>query len=271
MSSHADPDLANTALYFAYHRTRATSRTDVLPAGRLRIAWQSGSVRLGAGLGHTARVAEGNERFYALQRAGADWVGNPALEPARNTGVELSAGWTRAGAAVNVQLFASRIDGYLTVYDQDRVEPGTGVVNAMARTYANTDAVLTGGELTASAPLGSRVFLSGDVSYARGSQDGVPALAIAASPLAEMPAPRSRVRLRFDDGRLFAVVEELATGDQRRVDASLGEVPTPGAAVTNLPRESAGDLSPSPSVSRTSSTVTTSMPFRTCAIRFAPA
>jgi hypothetical protein len=28
-------------------------------------------------VGHTARVAEANERFFALRRMGTDWVGNP--------------------------------------------------------------------------------------------------------------------------------------------------------------------------------------------------
>lgn len=234
VSSEADAALANTNLYYAYHRTRTTSRDDVLPAGKVRVTWQSGSWTLGAGLGHTARIAEANERFFALQRMGSDWVGNPDLSPARNTGLEVTASWTGGGATVSAQAFASRVDGYIAVYDQSRLEMVPGVMNTRARTYANVDAHLTGGEVTASVPLGARLFLSGDVSYVRGSQDGDPTRGISDGPLAEMPALRGRARLRFDDGRVFAVVEEVVTGDQDRVDADLGEQPTPGAAVTNL-------------------------------------
>jgi iron complex outermembrane receptor protein len=126
------------------------------------------------------------------------------------------------------------VDGYIVVYDQSRLEMVPGVMNARARTYANVDARLTGGEVTTSVPLGARLFLSGDMSYVRGSQDGDSARGIQSGPLAEMPALRGRVRLRFDDGRVFGVVEEVVTGDQDRVDADLGEQPTPGAAVTNL-------------------------------------
>jgi iron complex outermembrane receptor protein len=226
--------LANTALYFAYHRTRATSRDDVLPSGRVRLARKTGALQFGLGLGHTERVAEANERFFALQRSGSDWVGNPDLAPVRNTGVELSAGWARAGASVNAQVYLNRLHGYIGVYDQARLEPLAGVTNVLARSYANIDATLAGGELAGSVPLTVRLFLSGDLSYVRGSQSGEPALGIGAGALAEMPALRGRARVRFDDGRVFVVVEEVVTGDQSRVDTGLGEQPTPGAALTNL-------------------------------------
>jgi iron complex outermembrane receptor protein len=233
-SSEADEAIANTNLYYAYHATRSTSRTDVLPAARARLAWQAGPWQVGLGLGHSARVAEANERYFALQRAGTDWVGNPELAPARNTGLEMSAGWTSRGATLGVQSFVNRVDGYIVVYDQSRRSMVPGVMNARARSYANLDARLIGLEANASVPLAPRVFLSGDLSYVRGSQLGSAALGITEGPLAEMPALRGRARLRFDDGRWFAVVEEVATGDQERVDADLGEQPTPGVAITNV-------------------------------------
>ncbi len=233
-SSEADASLANTNLYVAYQGTRSVRRTDVLPAGRARVAWHSGPWQLGAGVGHTARVAEANERYFALQRMGTDWVGNPDLAPARNTGLEATLGWTPGGASVTLQTYLSRIDGYIAVYDQALRSPVPGVMNAKARSYANVDARTAGLEANATVPMRSRLFVSGDVSYVRGSQDGAPSRGVSAGPLAEMPALRGRVRVRYDDARWFLVGEELVTGDQRRVDADLGEQPTPGAAVTNL-------------------------------------
>lgn len=234
VSSRADEALANTNLYFAYHGTRSTSRADVLPAAKVKLIRQAGPVQVSVAAGHTARVAEANERYFALQRMGTDWVGNPGLRPARNTGLDASATWTRAGATVSVQGYVYRVDEYIAVYDQARRGMVPGVMNARARSYANVDARLGGVDLSASVPLGSRLFLSGDLSAVRGTQDGDLSLGIAAGPLAEMPALRARARLRYDDGRLFAVVEQLVTGDQTRVDTDLGEQPTPGAAVTNL-------------------------------------
>ena len=102
-------------------------------------------------------------------------------------------------------------------------------MNAVARSFANVDATLTGGELGWSLPIVfGRVFVSGDVSYVRGRQDGDPARGIAAGPLAEMPPLRGRVSARYDDGRFFGSVEGVFAADQDRVDVSLNEARTPG-------------------------------------------
>jgi iron complex outermembrane receptor protein len=104
----------------------------------------------------------------------------------------------------------------------------------VARSFANVDATLTGGELGWSLPIVfGRVFVSGDVSYVRGRQDGDPSRGIAAGPLAEMPPLRGRVSARYDDGRFFGSVEGVFAADQDRVDASLNETRTPGWGVMN--------------------------------------
>ena len=33
------------------------------------------------------------ERYFALKRMGNDWVGNPALQPTRNTGIQAGANY----------------------------------------------------------------------------------------------------------------------------------------------------------------------------------
>lgn len=233
-SSDVDEAIANTNLYFAYQGTRSLHHVDVLPAGRMRLAWQSGPWQVSAGLGHTARVAEANERFFALQRMGTDWVGNPGLAPVRNTGVEGTASWAKGGATIAFQAFANHLDGYIAVYDQARRSAVAGVMNAKARSYANVDARTAGIEANLTLPVSSRLFLSSDLSYVRGTQEGDALRGITAGPLAEMPALRGRVRLRFDNARWFVAAEEVVTGDQRRVDAELGEQPPAGAAVTNV-------------------------------------
>jgi iron complex outermembrane receptor protein len=107
-------------------------------------------------------------------------------------------------------------------------------MNATARSFANVDATLTGVEMAWSLPvLFGRVFVSGDVSYVRGRQDGDPVRGIAPGPLAEMPPLRGRVSARYDDGRLFGSLEGAFAADQERVDASLGETRTPGWGVMN--------------------------------------
>jgi iron complex outermembrane receptor protein len=185
-------------------------------------------------VGHAARAPEATERYLALRRMGTDWVGNPDLAPSRNTALDAAVGFTRAGFRLDLGLYASRVSDYVTVYDQARRAMVPGVMNAVARSFANVDATLTGGELGWSLPIVfGRVFVSGDVSYVRGRQDGDPSRGIAAGPLAEMPPLRGRVSARYDDGRFFGSVEGVFAADQDRVDASLNETRTPGWGVMN--------------------------------------
>ena len=94
VSVEADESIANTDLYYTYYGTRTTSVRHTLPGGKLRLAWaRPGGFELAGTLGHTARVGEANELFIALRRKGHDWVGYPELEPARNTGLDVTASW----------------------------------------------------------------------------------------------------------------------------------------------------------------------------------
>ena len=232
--SEADASRANTALYEAYQGTSVLTATDTLPAAKVRLAWRHGAWEVAGGVGHAARVPEATERYLALRRMGTDWVGNPGLVPSRNTGLDAAIGFTRAGFRLDLGLYASRVSDYITVYDQARRAMVPGVMNAMARSFANVDATLTGAELGWSLPIVfGRVFVSGDVSYVRGRQDGDLSRGIAAGPLAEMPPLRGRVAARYDDGRFFGSVEGVFAADQDRVDASLNEAPTPGWGVMN--------------------------------------
>ncbi|MGE5125178.1 MAG: TonB-dependent receptor, partial [Betaproteobacteria bacterium] len=232
--SEADAGSANLALYEAYQATRSLSATDVLPAGMLRLAWRRGPWELRSGVGHAARAPEATERYLALRRMGTDWVGNPGLRPSRNTALDAGATFTRAGFRLDLSLFRSRVADYVTVYDQARRVALPGLANTTARSFANVDALLQGGELGASLPiLFGRVFVSGDLSYVRGSQDGDAARGIASGPLAEMPPLRARLGARYDDGRFFGSLEGVFAADQERVDVSLNESRTPGWGVLN--------------------------------------
>jgi iron complex outermembrane receptor protein len=232
--SEADPRRANVALYEAYQGTSALAVTDALPAAKVRLAWRHGPWEVAGGVGHAPRAPEATERYLSLRRMGTDWVGNPDLAPSRNTGLDVAVGFTRAGFRLDLGLYASRVSDYITVYDQARRSAVPGVMNAVARSFANVDADLVGGELGWSLPIVfGRVFVSGDASYVRGHQDGDASRGIAAGPLAEMPPFRGRVAARYDDGRLFGSVEGVFAADQDRVDASLNEARTPGWGVLN--------------------------------------
>ena len=229
--SEADPTRANVALYEAYQGTRSLSATDTLPAAKVRLAWRRGAWEIAGGVGHAARVPEATERYLALQRMGTDWVGNPDLAPSRNTGLDAAVGFTRAGFRLDLGLYASRVADYITVYDQARRAMLPGVMNTMARSFANVDATLTGAELGWSLPiLFGRVFVSGDVSYVRGRQDGDPSRGIADGPsrgdaAAARPGRgplRRRALLRLGRGRLRRGPGPRGRLAQRGADARLG-------------------------------------------------
>jgi iron complex outermembrane receptor protein len=235
VSTTADPALANEALYTAYHGTSQTSRSDVLPSGRAKLTVQvSPGVEMAAALGHTARVAEANERFFALRRMGADWVGNPSLDPARNTGIDVSLSLRRARLALAGNAYFYAIRDYVAIYAAHRQAMVSGVMNTSARSYANVDARLRGFELSGSLTVRTPLTLSGDLSYVRGTMTPRADLDITATDLAEMPPLRGRLRARLDDGRWFVEVEGVASAVQHHVDATLGETPTPSYAIANL-------------------------------------
>ena len=89
--STADPLQANTDLYYAYHSTRSLSMSDVFPSGHLQLTYAIATgLDLGLGIGHTVRIPDARERYFALKRAGTDWVGNPDLDVSRNSGANAS-------------------------------------------------------------------------------------------------------------------------------------------------------------------------------------
>jgi iron complex outermembrane receptor protein len=232
--SAADEGKVRTDLAFAYFGTRETRHRDLLPSGKLKVSWRPGTgFQLALAVGHTARVPEGSERYFSLTRLGTDWVGDPTLRPSRNSGVDVSVAWRRPRFSLRASVFASHIADFVTVREAERREAAPDGANARARTWANMDATFVGGEASGSLALASRLFLSGELSLVRGSQEPRPEEGILSRELAEMPPPRARVGLRYDDGRLFAAVDGLASSRQERVNADLDEEPTPGWAIAN--------------------------------------
>ncbi len=235
VATAADRGKAGLALYSAYHGTDITSRADVLPSGRVKVSWQAApSLTFATAVGHTARVAEANERFFALRRMGTDWVGNPDLAPSRNTGLDVSMTLQRPRATLTANAYVNRIDDYVAVYLARRQTMVAGVMNSTARSYVNVDALQRGVEASASVTVRRPVSLSGDLSYVRGTMTPRADLGVTSRDLAETPPLRARLRARVDDGRLFAELEGVVSAGQTRVDRSLGEATTPAYGLANL-------------------------------------
>ncbi len=235
VDSVADPSLANTDLYLAYHGTRATDASFADPSFSALLAHQLGhGLGLRAGVSRSVRPPDPRELFFALKRQGSDWVGNPGLEAPRDTRAALGATWDLGVGVVTADVWYDRVDDYVTVYDQQRLGQVPGVMNPVARSYANVDAELVGAALQATAAVSSSVSLAASAAYVRGSKDARPELGLSAGPLAEMPPLSGRLAVRWQRRSVFGEAEVVVADDQDRVDADLGETATPGWAALNL-------------------------------------
>lgn len=234
-SSAVDASKASTDLTFAYHGTRATEQDDSLAGGSLRARWQAAEgLEVSLGIGTAARIPEPQERWFSLKRMGTDWVGNPDLEPSRNTALDLAASFRSGRLYVSAGAFLNDVANTIVVASGQKQNMVPGVMNPAARTYENVDARLAGGEASAAFTLSGRIFLSGTVSYVRGTQDPRPELGILSKNMAEMPPVTARTSLRWDDGRFWGEVEGVFADAQTNVDTDLLEVSTPGWGVANL-------------------------------------
>ena len=233
--SAADSAKANTDLYFAYNGTRSTAATDTGASGKIRMTRQLGSnLDIQAGLGHTFRPPDPQERYFALKRMGNDWVGNPALRPTRNTGLQAGANYRHGRALATVSLSHDWVSDFVTVHGQPRINAVPGVMNPVARSYDNVDARLLTGEFSLTCPFTDRLFATASGAYTRGTKDTDPAAGITSPNVAEIPPASGTVSLRYDRAVAFAEAQGVFAADQDRVDTDLKEAPTPGYGVMNL-------------------------------------
>ncbi len=180
------------------------------------------------------RVPDPAERYFALKRAGSDWVGNPGLLPTRNTGADLKATWHFRMGSLSSTVFYQSLADWIALINQPRVAMQPGVMNTMARSYANTDARMWGAEVEFSYAPVRRLFVAGNLSWVQGEKEIDPARHIHSANLGEVPPLSSRLLLRYDSGRFYAEGEGVITGAQNRVDADLLEAATPGWQILNL-------------------------------------
>jgi outer membrane receptor protein involved in Fe transport len=103
-----------------------------------------------------------------------------------------------------------------------------------ARSYANVDARIRGGEATLRWRPSAHWLLVLGGSFTRGTQERSPERNILSRDLPEMPALRGRLAVRGQLGGSFGEVEVMAADEQDRIDLDLRESPTPGWAVVNV-------------------------------------
>ncbi|MFN3814078.1 MAG: TonB-dependent receptor domain-containing protein [Aquificaceae bacterium] len=231
----ADSSKANKDLYYAYKNTRSTSKTDTYPSGNVQLFYEPvKGLEFFTGLGHSVRVPDPQERYFALKRMGSDWVGNPNLKPSKNTEIDIGTKYSTKRVLTKATVFYSYVQDYITVHNQNKVEDVMGVMNNNARSYENVNAQFFGGELDSRFSLTDSLFFFGGLSYLHAKKDTKPEKNITSSKVAEIPPLRTRLALRYDKGMYFGEIETILSATQDRVDKDLKEQKTPGYGIVNL-------------------------------------
>lgn len=237
MRAGASP--APTDLYYQFHNTRRTSNDDNYVSGNGRITLTlPKSNEVFAGVGTTGRIPDAEERYFSRSAASGVFVGNPLLPITRNT--EVSAGWSlnRNRFYVRPEFFYSVLNNFIVVNNQPQLNAlGTGGMGMTAaptaRSYANVDARMYGGEAAYGVTLTSTLSLNGGGSYTRGTLAPVPAANVFSRNLPEIPPLRAWSALRYARPWMFAEIGSTAANRQSLVNADLKEVPTAGYALMN--------------------------------------
>uniref|UniRef100_A0A7C5SXK9 TonB-dependent receptor n=1 Tax=Thermocrinis ruber TaxID=75906 RepID=A0A7C5SXK9_9AQUI len=232
----ADSSKANTNLYYAYKNTRSTSKTDTYPSGNVQLFYElQKGTELFVGLGHSVRVPDPQERYFALKRPSVwDWVGNPKLKPSKNTELDLGIKHSTDKALIKATAFYSYVQDYITVHNQSKVNNVPGVMNSQARSYENVNAQFFGGEVDLRLSLTQELFLFSGMSYVQARKETKPEKNIRSSRVAEIPPLKTRLALRYDNGTYFGEVETILSATQYRVDTDLNEQKTSGYGVVNI-------------------------------------
>ncbi len=231
----ADSSKANTDLYYAYKNTRSTSKTDTYPSGNIQFFYEpTKGIEFFAGLGHSVRIPDPQERYFAMKRMGSDWVGNPNLKPSRNTELDIGAKYSTKKVLTKATVFYSYVQDYITVHNQSKVNNVMDVMNSNARSYENVNAQFFGGELDSRFSLTDSLFFFGGLSYVQAKKDTKPEKNITSSKVAEIPPLRTRLALRYDRSMYFGEIETILSATQDRVDRDLREQKTSGYGIVNI-------------------------------------
>jgi iron complex outermembrane receptor protein len=228
--ARTDAGVDRSDLYRVFHPADRVTlrRDDVLVAGNVQAERDlRGGVTVFAGYGHGARVPDPQERYLALSgmAGNADWLGDPGLAPPRSDEVDAGVRFAASRLLLDAQVFHAWLADHVALASRE-VTSGSGT--RRAKTYANVDARTFGYEVSGRVALPLDLFLGAAAAFTRGENesDGVP--------LAETPPFHATATLRWDDGAFFAEAEEAFAARQDRVDARVGEGPTPSHWTTSL-------------------------------------
>jgi iron complex outermembrane receptor protein len=218
--TEADRALPNTT---ARLRTNKNKNADDMFSGYFSADFDvTDNVSVFGGLGRGVRFPTCVERYLQPPR-GANFAGNPELEPTINTEFDL-------GFQVTHGPFRFRAKGFYSDLDDYIYQEGGG---GLTQTWRNIDAHLYGVDAKATADLLDEVYVEAALAYQKGRKDSQ-TRNNSDKDLAEIPPLKSRLAFHYDASRIFAVLEWIHSEDNDDVDEQAGEVRLSGWDVCNL-------------------------------------
>ncbi len=216
-----------SSVYTPYFGAVSSQKRDSLFGGNLQLFYTlNEDVRFFAGFGHSERLPDAQERYFALTTAGTaanpDRISNPSLKPVKNNEFDLGVDISFQNAVLKASVFYSDVQDYI------EAASFTSSAGRIGKGFQNIHARLIGGEVSLSASLPWDIFLDTSLSYTQGdNRTGHTALS-------EMPPLKGSLSLRHDTGTYFIEVAEDMAATQSRVSSLLSEAKTPGYGVTRL-------------------------------------
>lgn len=220
---------ADRDLVFTRRVTDANRRVDHLLGGHVSAQYFLGpDAMLFGGVGRSHRTPESTERYI---QGSPTFFGNPCLDPTANTEADLGFRYERGPWTFQTKGFYSRLDDY--IYQV--------ITKAGHQTYANIDARIWGGDVTASLDLAQGLSVEGGLAYQRGRKESQPEN----NPdrdLGQIAPMKGRLALVYDRehslgaGRigLSGTVEWIHSEAARDIDEAVGEKRLPEWDVLNL-------------------------------------
>jgi len=172
-----------------------------------------------AGVGRSVRTPTGAERYLQPPR-GANFAGNPDLDPTKNTEYDIGFQATLERFSFRAKAFYSDLDDY--IYQE-----------ALPKTWVNIDAYLYGFDAKAVLDIVDNFSIEVGLAYQRGRKDSQPKNN-EDKDLAEIPPLKTKLALHYDTPKIFGTLEWIHSENADDIDLNAGEVKLPGWDVVNF-------------------------------------
>lgn len=176
------------------------------------------------GVGQSSRVPDARELYFA------GGIGNTNLNETLNREIDMGIEHTLGNLHLKGTFFYSDLKDYIYAY-----KTGTGTNTS----YANIDARVVGGDITADYLLNNAWSLQSGIAYQKGTKkdtselDAVSTATQTDQDLADIPPLKGRIALVFDDAKNYVEAEFIAAQHQT-YDENNGEQAIAGYGILNL-------------------------------------